>query len=211
MTPRLQFALDTLSMAKAEALATRLETYWDVLEVGTGLLLAEGLGAVRRLRERFPSATLLADTKIVDSGAVLAQAACEAGANMVTVLSAASDRTIRDVVAEAHNYGAAVLLDHLSERLDGEAFMRYADLGVDRLGLHLPKDMQGSTAWGADEIQRVVQNVPLPVSLAGGLNPEKIAKLGDSGVDLFVVGGFLLNADDPENRAGLLKTTLAGF
>ncbi len=46
MTAGLQFALDTLSMAEAESLAIRLEACWDVLEVGTGLLLVEGLAAL---------------------------------------------------------------------------------------------------------------------------------------------------------------------
>jgi 3-hexulose-6-phosphate synthase/6-phospho-3-hexuloisomerase len=147
----------------------------------------------------------------VDSGAVLARAACDAGASLITVLSAAGGKTIRDAVAIAHGYDAEVVVDHLSTRWDGEALAQYAELGVDRLGLHLPKDLQSGAAWQPDEVRSVVAALPMPVSLAGGLDADKIARLSNSGVDLFVVGGFLLNAADPENRASLLKTTLAGF
>ncbi len=147
----------------------------------------------------------------MDSGAILARAACEAGASLITVLSAASEKTIREVLTVAHDHDAEVVMDHLSDRWEGAALAQYAALGVDRLGLHLLKDLQGAAAWEPEEVRRTVAALPLPVSLAGGLDAERIARLGRSGVDLFVVGGFLLNADDPENRAGLLKTTLAGF
>ncbi len=210
MTPKLQIALDTLNMADAVRLATLLEDYWDILEIGTTLLLAEGLESVRQFRRTFPDAVLLADTKIVDAGAVLAGAACEAGADLITVISAASEKTIQSVVKTAHANGAAVLLDHLGASWSAKELSGIAALGVDRIGLHLPIDLQGDLTIQPDVVRTITAELTLPVSLAGGINAEKVAQLFGTGVDIFVVGGYLLRADDPINHANLLRTALAG-
>ncbi len=210
MTPKLQLALDTLSMTDALQLASLLEGYWDILEVGTTLLIAEGLESVRRLRRTFPKATLLADTKIVDAGSILAKAVCEAGADLVTVISTASEKTIRAVVETAHGYGVKVLLDHLGETWSPKEIADVTTLGVDRIGLHLPIDLQGEHVIQPEVVRVITSVVSLPISLAGGINPEKVAQLKTAGVDTFVLGGYLLNADDPIEHAKLLRSALTG-
>ena len=210
MTPKLQLALDTLSMNEAIRLAHLLQDYWEILEIGTTLLLAEGLESVRQFRRTFPEATLLADTKIVDAGAVLAGAACEAGADLVTVISAASTKTIQSAAKAAHECGAEVLLDHLGETWSSDALPGLGELGVDRIGLHLPIDLQGDHIIQPDIVHSIVEIVPLPVSLAGGITAEKVTQLCDTGVEVFVVGGYLLKADDPVAHAKLLRSALAG-
>ncbi len=60
-TIRLQVALDFLEMSRAMTVAEgAVAGGADILEVGTPLIKSEGLDAVRKLREAFPSATILA-------------------------------------------------------------------------------------------------------------------------------------------------------
>ena len=58
----------------------------DIVEIGTPLLIAEGLGAVRAVCSAHPGMIVLADTKIMDAGGYEARLAFEAGADIVTVL-----------------------------------------------------------------------------------------------------------------------------
>ena len=51
---RLQLAIDTLTLSEAEALVSRVRDLVDLVEVGTPLVIREGVGAVRRLRALFP-------------------------------------------------------------------------------------------------------------------------------------------------------------
>src|SRR5687768_744292 len=99
MAALLQLALDQVDLHRAlraarEAVAGGV----DLLEVGTPLLKAEGLGAVRALREAFPRIPVVCDAKTMDAGRVELEAAAKAGAATGTVLGVASDGTIRECV-----------------------------------------------------------------------------------------------------------------
>ena len=50
---RLQLAIDTQTLSEAEALVSRVRDLVDLVEVGTPLMIREGVGAVRRLRAVF--------------------------------------------------------------------------------------------------------------------------------------------------------------
>jgi 3-keto-L-gulonate-6-phosphate decarboxylase len=62
-------------------------------------------GQVRRLKAAFPESLLLADLKIMDAGEHEAGLGFGAGADIVTVLSAAHDETIRGCVRAARRSG----------------------------------------------------------------------------------------------------------
>ena len=80
---KLQLALDDITLAAALALVEDVRTYVDIIEVGTPFLYAEGLGAVRELRRRFPEKEILADMKIMDAGEHETRLALQAGADYV--------------------------------------------------------------------------------------------------------------------------------
>src|SRR2546429_560520 len=88
---RLQLAIDTQTLSEAEALVSRVRDLVDVVEVGTPLVIREGVGAVRRLRPVFPDLTLVADLKLVDGGHFEATPAFEAGAPALPGLAAATE------------------------------------------------------------------------------------------------------------------------
>src|SRR5205823_2201810 len=126
---RLQLAIDTQTLSEAEALVSRVRDLVDLVEVGTPLMIREGVGAVRRLRAVFPDLTLVADLKIADGGHFEATLGFEAGARIVTVLAAAADETIRDAVRAGHERGGEVMVD-----LMGVSDLAGRAAEVDRLG-----------------------------------------------------------------------------
>ena len=110
MKPVLQLALDFVDLKRAVKCAQAgIAGGADWIEVGTPLIKSEGLEAVRELRRLFPSTPVVADMKIMDAGRVEVESAAKAGANVVDVLGAASDATIRECIQAGKNYGAKIV------------------------------------------------------------------------------------------------------
>jgi 3-keto-L-gulonate-6-phosphate decarboxylase len=208
MKPKIQLALDTTDLDYALQAAWELHDYVDILEAGTHLLLAEGLRCVSLLRKLFPEMILLADTKIIDSGDVLAGIACTAGADVITVVGAASQSTILKAAAAAHKAGKQVLLDHLSNDWSTPDILIKSALDVDSIGLHLPKDLQESSELDADSLRKALVNLSKPIYLAGGVKPDLIRKMSGLPIEGFVVGNYLLKGPNRVEKALELKNII---
>ena len=132
MYPLLQLALDFVDSARAFKVAKMAaEGGVDWIEAGTPLLKSEGLSVIRELRKNFPKSTIVADMKTMDAGRIEMETAAKAGANVATVMGAASDATIKECIIAGHNYGIKI--------------------GVDLLGVeNLVKRAEDVEKWGAD-------------------------------------------------------------
>ena len=96
----LQLALDFISIEDSIELLKEVGDSIDIVEIGTPFIVKDGMRAVREVRRAFPDLKILADLKIMDAGKEETACAVEAGADIVTVLGASNDTTIR-VSAEA--------------------------------------------------------------------------------------------------------------
>jgi len=115
MKPVLQLALDFVDLKRALKNAQAgIAGGVDWLEAGTPLIKSEGLHAVRELRRLFPDKTIVADMKIMDAGRTEVETAAKAGANIVDVLGASSDATIRECIQAGKNYGAKIVVDMIA-------------------------------------------------------------------------------------------------
>src|SRR5690625_6180257 len=84
--PIVQISLDLMSNADAlETAAIAVEAGVDWIEVGTPLVLAEGLHAVRALRKEFPDSPIIVDLKTMDGGYLEAEMRGDGGADAVIV------------------------------------------------------------------------------------------------------------------------------
>ncbi|PIE05106.1 MAG: 3-keto-L-gulonate-6-phosphate decarboxylase, partial [Spirochaetales bacterium] len=84
--PLLQVALDHTDLQSALVSAELLAPEVDVLEAGTILCYSEGLRAVEALRKKYRKHIILADLKVADAGAVVAQQVFNLGATWMTVI-----------------------------------------------------------------------------------------------------------------------------
>ncbi len=209
MTPRIQLALDLDNCEKALSIAHELNGYWDILEVGTSLLISEGLSCVRRMRNEFEQATILVDTKIIDNAGLIVKIACEAGADLVTVVSAAAERTIELAADTCHSYGCKILLDHLSNNWEDPAFLNKTNLEVDFIGLHLPKDLQGSSRLGREKLEKAANSIKKPLAVAGGIDHEIASEFSGYPVEIIVIGSYLIDSAVRRARAEKLKRVLS--
>lgn len=203
MSPmQFQVALDLTEPERALTVARQVSTLAVRLEVGTPLLLAEGMGIVRRLRSLYPALLLVADTKICDAGERIARTALEAGADVVTIVPAAADPLtwagVRKAVAEYRTADRQprLMADLIGSHDEVEAARRAAAAGADELCLHLPRRAPGMPL-DLDEVRRVVQAVGIPVYVAGGLQPADAEALAATGAAGLIVGGAVTAAEEP--------------
>jgi len=207
--PVLQLALDFVDNHRALGVAAEgVAGGADWLEVGTPLLKAEGLDAVRALRDAHPGHVIVCDTKTMDAGRAEMESAAKAGADYATVLGAASDSTVRESIEAGKNYGIKVLVD-LVNVADPVARAREADeWGAAVVGVHCPIDRQMEGFDPFETLRAVASAVAIPVAVAGGINSETAAEAVRCGASVVVVGGAISKAPDAEEAARQLKRVL---
>jgi 3-hexulose-6-phosphate synthase/6-phospho-3-hexuloisomerase len=209
MRPTLQLALDFVDLKRALKNAQAgVAGGVDWIEAGTPLIKSEGLQAVRELRRLFPQNTIVADMKIMDTGRVEVEAAAKAGADVVDVLGAASDATIRECIQAGKNYGAKIVVDMIAvEDVVSRAHL-VQELGADYVTIHCAVDEQMEGKDPFTTLRRVSETVSIPVAVAGGINSETAAQAAASGAAIVIVGGAINKALDPERAARDIRRAL---
>jgi len=213
MEPVLQLALDFVNLQQAmRAAREAFEGGVDWLEAGTPLIKSEGLDAVRALRREFPSATIIADMKIMDAGRLETECAAKAGANIVHVLGAASDSTILECVEAARRYDAHVTVDLLGlgtrERM-AERAKEVETMGAAYVCIHTPIDLQMRGELPFDDLSAVAAKVRIPIAVAGGINSETAADAVEAGASIIIVGGAITKASDAREAAATIRKAIA--
>jgi len=190
--PVLQVALDFENLSRAlEAAREAAQGGADWIEAGTPLLKSEGLNAVRELKKALPDRRIVADMKVMDTGAFEVEIAAKAGADVVTVLGAADDGTIADAVRGGELYGVEVVVDLLGVADPLARTRRVAELGAAAVYWHVGIDMQMQGRTPFDLLAELARASPIPVGVAGGLTSETVAAATRAGAQILVVGGAI--------------------
>ncbi len=209
MKPVLQLALDFVDLKRAVKCAQAgVAGGVDWLEVGTPLIKSEGLEAVRELRRLFPHVTLVADMKIMDAGRIEVESAAKAGANIVDVLGAASDATIRECIQAGKNYGAKIVADLIAVNDPVSRGQEIEEFGADYITVHCSIDEQMEGKDPFEALRRLAEAVSLPVGVAGGINSETAASALEAGASIVIVGGAITKAIDPAEAASTIRRAM---
>jgi len=208
--PLLQVALDVISVESAFDLAARVAPFVDAIEAGTPLIKACGIDVVRALKAQFPERIIVADMKTMDAGAVEAEMAVAAGADVVTVLGAADRITIAAACDVAVREGKAVAVDAIAVTDLDAVVAKLHGLAVSWLMVHAGLDSQaagGSAIADLDRLGDIAAGVPLGV--VGGLDTAAIRRVAvDRRVTLVVVGAAITAAADPAAAAATIRAVL---
>ena len=217
--PRVQLSLDLTSLD--EALATAeigVRAGVDWLEAGTPLILAEGLRAVRALRDRFPSHPIVADLKTMDAGYLEAEMMLRAGAAFVVVMAVAHERTVREAVRAGRECHGRVMADLMLHPDKPGMARRLEQWGVDVIIVHTGYDERHHDPSRSPlaDLAAVRAAVRVPLQAVGGLSIEQAARMPGLGAPLVVVGAPLAVADrefrpgaDPEGLFRILRDFVA--
>lgn len=208
--PVLQVALDMMHLKRAMEIAREaVEGGADWLEVGTPLIKSEGMEAVRELKRAFPDHTIVADMKVMDTGAYEVEMAAKAGADVVHVLGAADDETISDAVRAGRKYGVKVAVDLIGIPDRVKRAQEVAGMGVHHVCVHVSIDKQMTGLDPVDNVREVAGEVDIPIAVAGGVNSETVAAVIEAGAVVIIVGGAIIKAEDPAKAASIIKQAMA--
>lgn len=209
MKPVLQVALDFVNLPRALKCAEEaVKGGADWVEAGTPLIKSEGLDALRKLRKRFPGKIIVADMKIMDAGRVEVEIAAKAGANVVCVLGAASDSTIKECVEAAHNYGAKIQADLISVKNVKVRAIQIEKLGVDYIGIHCAIDEQMQAKDPFSRLKEISRDINIPIAVAGGINSETAPDAVKAGASIIIVGGAINKSRDAQRATRVIKKSI---
>jgi 3-hexulose-6-phosphate synthase/6-phospho-3-hexuloisomerase len=188
----------------------------DWLEAGTPLILAEGMRAVRTLREQFPEIPIVADLKTMDGGYLEAEVMAKAGATHVVVMARAHEETIKEVVKAGADFGVGVMGDNLGCEDMVEGARKLAELGCGYVVHHVGYDERRGIAARneiapnpLDQLRAVVDAVEVPVQAVGGLSIEQAVQTPEYGAPLVVLGAPLaIDADSFRAADGNVESSL---
>ena len=215
--PVIQISLDLIDLNEAlDTAALALRAGIDWLEVGTPLIIAEGMRAVRELRARYPDTPIVADLKITDGGWLEAEMAIKAGANMVVVMGQAHEETIELVAKAGRDLGAKVMGDNMNMPDPVKGAQLLESLGCDYIIHHIGYDMRTvrrqrglPTPTPLDRLREVVNSVSIPVQAVGGLTIQQAIDTPSYGAPLVVIGAPLaIDAHAFRSAEGDLEGTL---
>ena len=194
---KLQIALDLVDTNTALKMVEKIQDIIDIVEIGTPMIVKEGMAPVKAMKEKFPQVTVLADVKIADGGAIESGYAVDAGADIVTVLAIASHQTIMGAPDAPHKAGREIYVDMLSVP-DVVARAKELDaMGVDYIGVHTASDVQGLGKTPYEELRQIAEVVKnAKIAAAGGINLGTIGKVKELGADVGIVGSALTSAPD---------------
>lgn len=206
---KLQLALDLVNIPEAIELVAEVQDSIDVVEIGTPIINSLGHEAVRAMKKAYPNLTVLADVKIMDAAGYEVQQASAAGADIVTILGAAEDSSIRGAVEAAKEEGKEILVDMIAVK-DIETRAKELDqLGVDYICVHTGYDLQAEGKDSLEDLRKiktVVKNAK--TAIAGGIKLETLPEVIKAQPDLVIVGGGITSKEDKKTAAQEIKALI---
>jgi 3-hexulose-6-phosphate synthase len=203
---KLQLAFDFLQVPEMIRLAGQVGDLVDLVEIGTPVIIRDGVQAVRRLRAAFPEMALVADLKIMDGGEYESSLAFEAGADWVTALALADEVTIAQAVKAASSYRARIMVDMIGVSDIAQRAAAMEALGAAGVCVHTAIDVQHTGRNPLQEL-RTIKGVlrSACAAVAGGIDAGTIAEVSRERPDIVIVGGGITRQPDPRAAAQELR------
>lgn len=205
---KLQVAIDLLTTEAALELAAKVAPYVDIIELGTPLIKAEGLSVVTAMKAAFPDKLVFADMKTADTGALEAEIAFKAGADLVTVMGTVDDATVKGAIEAAKKYGKKVVVDTIGVKDRVQRAKEVTAFGVAFVELHAGLDEQALPGYSVQTLISEGREAKIPFSVAGGVNINTIKDVVAAGAEVAVAGGAIYGAEDPAAAAKALKDAI---
>lgn len=195
--PKLQIALDSLSRNQASELSDQIFDVIDIIEIGTPMIMRDGLHTVSDIKKKHPQLTVLADTKIVDGGSTECEDACRAGADIITVLALADNCTVTGVIDTAHKYNRKAMADLINVQDIPKRATELLSMGIDYICVHTAFDIQKAGRTPLGDLKALLTVAPRThAAVAGGINKETIHDYLALAPAIIIMGGALYNTSN---------------
>jgi bifunctional enzyme Fae/Hps len=200
--PYLQVALDLVDMGKVTTVLNDLpDNDHLIIEAGTPLIKKFGLGILSEMRKIRPSAFLIADMKILDTGNLEARMAADATADAVVISGLAPTSTLEKAISEARKVGIYSIIDMLNVQ-NPVKIVEKLKAKPDIVELHRAIDTEDTAhAWGDIAAIKKAAGGKLLVATAGGIRVNVVKDAIKAGADIIVVGRAITASKDVAHAA----------
>lgn len=185
---KLQVALDRISLDEAIKLSTKLNGNVDIIEIGTSLIKDYGNSAIEKIAEVTPDSKILVDSKTIDEGAYEFNQAFRHGADIVTVMGAASYQTLTACYEVAQQYNGTMMIDLLNLNHKQIAAIDNFSEAVYLIHHSVDANEKVSAIAEIEEFQSLHEHVE-HIAIAGGIDYKATSEISQQNfADIVVVG-----------------------
>lgn len=206
---KMQISYDFTNLSQAIEIAKKTAQFADIIEIGTLLILAEGVNAIKEFKGTFPDKPLLTDVKLVDRVSEAIPLLIDAESSYVTVLYGTSNKVIKKATNLAHNLNAKIVLDLIDPDTMAQGASQAKSLDVDHVLFHFPHETD-DTSSNIENWELIKGNTDLPIFISGRMNRECINEIVALKPQGIVVGHAITKAEDPEAEARYFKELITG-
>src|SRR5882757_9654943 len=192
--PVIQIALDYATIEEALVMAQiGIEAGVDWLEIGTPLIVSQGVAPIGKMVRAHQDFPVLADYKTMDSCWKNVQRTADQGGHVMTVCANSPDETVKSAIAESKSNGVWVVVDTIGVKNQAARARQCAEWGVDMIYVHYGADQraahssQDATQW----LDEVMSAVSTPVGV-GCFGVEDAVRAVRKGVELVAIGHPLI-------------------
>ncbi|MBF0290363.1 MAG: orotidine 5'-phosphate decarboxylase [SAR324 cluster bacterium] len=208
---KLQLALDTVSLIQAKEIIHNLADVIDIVEIGTPLVVREGLKAVAEIKIAYPHLAVLADLKLMDAGKYTANMGFAAGADIVTVLGVSENSTIQAVAEAAQQQEKAVMVDMIAVLDIASRVEQVEQFGVGYICVHTGVDTQHLESSPLDKLKTLKKACrTAKTAVAGGIKAKTLPDILSHQPDIIIVGGGITRQENCREAAVEIKNLITG-
>jgi 3-hexulose-6-phosphate synthase/6-phospho-3-hexuloisomerase len=196
--PIIQIALDFATIEEALFVAKiGVEAGVDWLEIGTPLIVSQGLASIGAMVRAFPGYPVLADYKTMDSGGKNVHRTKGQGGHIMTVCANSPDETVKAAVTASKETGVMVVADTIGVKNQAARARQCEDWGVHMIYLHYGADQRAadasrdSTQW----LDEVMEAVSIPVGV-GCFGVEDAVRAVQRGAANVTIGHPVVSSDN---------------
>ncbi|HEV8608406.1 MAG TPA: orotidine 5'-phosphate decarboxylase / HUMPS family protein [Tepidisphaeraceae bacterium] len=197
--PIIQIALDYATIEEAIAMAEiGIKAGVDWLEVGTPLIVSQGVATIGKLKRAYPKFSVLADYKTMDSGGKNVMLTQQQGGQIMTVCGNAPDETIQAAVAASTQTGVWVVVDLIGVKNQGPRARQCEQWGANMVYLHYGADQRRADAT-RDSVQwldEILAAVKIPIGV-GTFDAEDAVRAVSKGASLVAIGHPVISGANP--------------
>ena len=180
----------------------------DWIEAGTPLIKSEGMEAIRELKRIFPNKKIIADMKTMDTGDFETEMASKAGADIISILGASDDSTIKEAIKAARKYNSEIMIDLINVKNKVDRAAEVEKMGAKYVCIHVGIDQQMKGENPLQDIKDVKEAVNITIATAGGLNSENIPGVISAGADIVIVGGAITKASNLLDATKIIRKSI---
>lgn len=219
---QLQLTVDHGKRHEVVQIVDMLADHVDIIEIGYPQVVTFGLELIKEIHDSHPDLCICVDAKVFHGGTGVTQRCFEAGASMVSVLSAAPDPVIIKMLEKAKSYGGKIICDMSAPpRSVAKRTAEVDELGVDYVSVHtgfIPEydyDLETHRRWFTPKIKpldlakvahRNLRKAKL--ALGTGINEGNIREVMQLDPEIIMVGRAIFDTDDPVIAAERMRRYL---